>query len=99
MGRRTNCLLFALALFWWRWRRWCADERLPEPILQFRPSRLKTKSGKRVNVFHALVATHRGGDRYSTVSWKPLAEDKPKPLHSLAFEGRVRRGDDRVKKP
>lgn len=89
MGRRTNCLAFALALYLWRWRRWRADKRRPEPVLMLRPSRVEG------GPFHALFATHRGGDRYSTVSWKPPVHEKPKPMHALAFEGRVVRGDDR----
>lgn len=83
---RSNCLMFALSLLWWRWRRHKADPTRPEPYLVLRPSRAG-------GPFHMLVGTMTNAGLPRLVSYKPVEMMKHDMKESVRFIGRVVRGD------
>ncbi len=86
---RSNCVIFAALLLWWRWRRWKQNPALPEPYLVLRPSRAG-------GPFHLLVGTKRENGMLSLISYKPRRLsplEKEEKKESWYFDGQVRRGD------
>ena len=83
---RSNCLVFALAMYWWRLRRWRADDLLPEPYLVVRPSRAG-------GPFHMLVGTMSRCGLLRLVSYKPIQYHKSDVKEPIRFVGHVVRGD------
>jgi hypothetical protein len=90
---RSNCLLFAVLLYWRLRRRWkrnlAAGRMTPVPRMIWRQSFIPG------GPFHVLVGRGRRDGTLRVVSYKPAADicEKPHDCHAIAFTGRVMWGD------
>lgn len=88
---RSNCLIFALRLYWRLSRRW--ERNLDRGLLTPRPRLVWRGSFIRGGPFHLLVGRGRMDGTLRVVSYKPPTHSKPYWGHAGLFTGRVVWGD------